>query len=337
MRSSFLRIALAVAAWTLICDASQAEEQKAAHDWLKWSAPPECPPSDHIEVQLKRWLGEAFRPEESKLRAEASVEWVEERWAVELRLRRGSDESTRHVIVATCSEAADFVAVSVALLENPELSVATEGEETTAPPERTLDSQESDTKPPLSDEEVEPALAPGPEEKTEEPERSGSSLPLALDVGGGVSIGPLPRPAGVAFGRLSLRPGPWRLGAGLEWAPRVQYTPAEAKNAAIFGFLTSQLQACRLFIFGDFGVGPCLGVELGGLSGKEKGAQGSTLFWAAAEVLGQAEVAWGWGAVFLELGAQIPFTKPEFVLEGGTLVHQSVSGFQGRVGFSIFL
>jgi hypothetical protein len=304
-----------------------------------WRAPPECPQGDYIEEQLKRWLGDAYRLQDSEISADAAVGWVDAGWAVDLRLTRGAHESRRQVTVSTCTEAADFVAVSIALIEDPELGPAPEGAFEPGPSDRDAQGTESEER---GSEPLEEAPA-RPEESRLDPAGTAPSARAAnegeilwsLDAGVGVNFGIFPSPAALASLRLGLRPGPWRLSAGFVWIPRVRDQSPEAQNPAIYSALTGEIQACRTVAVGVFSTGPCLGMELGALSAKEEGGEGTRLPWLAAHLLVAAELALSSLGGFVELGAQIPITQAEFVLAGNTPVHESQVGFLGRMGISI--
>ncbi len=82
-------------------------------DWLDWDAPPECPGRDHIQTRLESWLSGPFEPQ-TKLRVQASVHWNDGVWRVHTDIEYGDTRGERTVLVDTCSEAADFVALNVA-------------------------------------------------------------------------------------------------------------------------------------------------------------------------------------------------------------------------------
>jgi hypothetical protein len=311
---------------------SSAQEMTSGDKWLTWSAPPECPQAEHIEAQLKHWLGDEYEPAAGEVTSWATVTWRDEVWTVEVHLRRGDDESTRSVVVGSCTEAADFVALSVALLVNPEVLPAEASEPVLA--------QETETAAPEPEQKPEPDTetdeAPVSEDSDSPPEEKNPS-PFVLGAGLGLRTGVFAVASPVAFARVGLRPGAWRMHLGAASIPHVKYTPQAAENPAVFRSLVGQAEVCRLFAKGAFAVGPCLGLEAGALSAQERGAPSTTLFWSAGQLLGALELAWGWGAAFLHVGAQIPFTRPEFLLEGGTVVHQSQAGLDTKLGISIFL
>ena len=108
MRSGLVKLAV-LSALFWVHDTSVAQQPSSNGHWLAWSAPPECPGIEHIESQLERWLGEDCRASAEDVRARASVSWQEDQWTVVVRLHRHGDESTRQVVVQSCTEAADFV------------------------------------------------------------------------------------------------------------------------------------------------------------------------------------------------------------------------------------
>lgn len=310
---------------------SSAEELSPGDKWLTWSAPQECPQADHIEAQLRRWLGDDYDPAAGEVTSSATVTWQDEEWTVEVHLRRGDDESRRSVVVGSCTEAADFVALSVALLVNPEVLPAEVSEP--APESRPQKTETEEAPEPEMEGDEDPASRDS--ESPPEEEKKPSLFVLSAGLGLRTRVFAVASP--VAFARVGIRPGAWRVYLGAASIPHVQYTPEEAQSAAVFRSLVGQGEVCRLWGKGMLGVGPCLGLEAGALTAQEKGGPSTTLFWSAVQLLGAVELAWGWGGAFFHAGAQIPFTRPEFLLEGGTVVYQSRAGLDTKLGFSIFL
>lgn len=325
-------IILLVVTFLLISGTSSGQGLGLSDEWLTWSAPPECPQADHIEAQLRRWLGESYDPSAGEVVSAATVTWQDEEWTVVVHLRRGDDESTRSVVVGSCTEAADFVALSVALLVNPE-AISAEVDE----PVRQSPNPETETNAPEPEAEVEGKKVPTVQESQPLPEKRREPLPIVLSAGLGLRTGVFAVASPVAFARAGLRPGAWRMHLGAASIPHVQYTPETAQSAAVFRSLVGQGEVCHFWSKGAFGVGPCLGLEAGVLSAQEKGGPSTTLFWSGVQSLGAFELAWGWGGAFLHVGAQIPFTRPEFLLEGGTVVYRSRAGLDTKLGFSIFM
>jgi hypothetical protein len=216
----------------------------------------------------------------------------------------------------------------VALLVNPEVLPAEASEPVL--------TKETETAAPEPEPEMETDEAPVSEDSDSPPEETKPS-PFVLGAGLGLRTGVFAVASPVAFARVGLRPGSWRMHLGAASIPHVKYTPQAAQNPAVFRSLVGQAEVCRLFAKGGLGVGPCLGLEAGALSAQGKGGPSTTLFWSAVQLLGAIELTWGWGGAFVHLGAQIPFTRPEFLLEGGTVVHQSRAGLDTKLGFSIFL
>lgn len=302
--------------------------------WLTWSAPPECPQTDHIEAQLRHWLGENYDPSAGEVVSSATVTWKDEEWTVDVHLRRGDDESTRRVVVGSCAEAADFVALSVALLVNPEALPAEVDEPVRDSPNPEIETDAPEAEPDI---EVEGKKIPLKQESQASPEKGRKLLPIVLSAGLGLRTGVFAVASPLAFVRAGLQPGAWRMHLGAASIPHLQYTPELAQRAAVFRSLVGQGEVCHLWSKGAFGVGPCLGLEAGVLSAQEKGGPPTTLFWSGVQSLGAFELAWGWGGAFLHVGAQIPFTRPEFLLEGGTVVYRSRAGLDTNLGFSIFM
>jgi hypothetical protein len=91
--------------------------------WLKWSANAECPNSQSIEERLSVWLNGPLSHEKA-LKVEASATPLAGSWLVSISLTYGETTGRRDVELATCDEAADFVAFTVALAVDPDLDLS---------------------------------------------------------------------------------------------------------------------------------------------------------------------------------------------------------------------
>src|SRR5690606_36197462 len=97
--------------WPQIADAQEP-------GWLSWTAPPECPSAHDIEQRVGAWLGGA-PSRASDLTVETALRWTEQKWEVTVDITLAGHSGTRRILVDTCQDAADFVAVAVVLAVDP--------------------------------------------------------------------------------------------------------------------------------------------------------------------------------------------------------------------------
>lgn len=110
----------------LLCSAPAHAQETATssksfeNKWLEWSAPSECPGPEQIEKRLLDWVKAPLKPEQ-ELKVVASAQSQNGLWLVSVDFSYGADQGKRQVSLKSCSEGADFVALTVALAVDPEL------------------------------------------------------------------------------------------------------------------------------------------------------------------------------------------------------------------------
>ena len=308
-----------------------------ASSWLGWVAPPECPNAQDIEQRLEGLLG-GVAPAAPRLRAQTALRWTGERWEVSVDLRVDGHSGRRQVAVYTCSEAADFVAVAVALAVDPTLAepvaIAPSGLEMPLiePPE--VEPAEAESAPPAvaksAPERGTPARRPAARGWTARPHLSG-----ALDFG--VRVLPEPRlgPAlavGVDLERLTVS-------LGGRWLPAATIASERAVAPLEFSLIDARLLVAYRFLGPTAQMGPILSLN-GGVIYAEQQTPGAELVrepWAAlgAGVMGALAVHSNL-AIFGEFEVSLPLTQPRFVLSDGSEIHRVNYGFRSQVGARIF-
>ncbi len=170
------------------------EQTKSGPAWLSWHAPPECPSASYIEERIVEWLG---RPPsvEARLAVDAAVLWRDDHWQVTAEISQARQKGERQVLVASCTEAADFVALSVVLALDPDSVAANparlseKDEETATIEDETAEKPSNERKAPDSREEPADsdtvATSPTQESVSFRPYLEASAL---LDVG--IFLGP---------------------------------------------------------------------------------------------------------------------------------------------------
>jgi len=307
-------------------------------NWLSWSPPPECPSQEYIEARIEEWLGGSL-PASAELEVSARLSWVESgRWEVHVLARLNGREGLRHITVEHCSEAADFVALTVVLAVNPDFS-----------PLAALDAPKSAPAPDAE------AISPFGPNTTEEPEEPGRPAPaprvpdkktplfLSLGLRGELDSGTFPSPrGGVAIDGAVSWPH-WFLSLSGAFYPPVQADAAGASGPIAFSLLAGRARGCYRFGRRSVRFGPCASAELGMMqAGQTSGhvdPPQATELWSAVSAGLQAELAvLPWLSPFGTVDATFPLTRPRFVLDDGTLVHRpSVVAFVGAIGVRFFL
>lgn len=311
-------------------------------NWLSWSPPPECPTQEYIEDRIQEWLGGGL-PASAQLEVSARLSWVDSgQWEVHVRARLNGREGRRHITVERCSDAADFVALAVVLAVNPDFAPApgidSPGAATPA------DAEAISPFGPSAAEEPAPETA-GPSLPAREPSVDKEKTPLFLSFGvrGELDAGTFPSPrGGIAIDGAVSWPH-WFLSLSGALYPEVQENLAGASGPIAFSLLALRARGCYLFGRPSVRLGPCLSAEMGTIqAGQTSGhvdPPEATELWSAvsAGLEGQLAVL-PWLSPFATVGATFPLTRPRFILDDGTLVHQpSVVAFVGAVGIRLFL
>ncbi len=313
--------------------------------WLRWSAPPECPDASQIEARLTEWLGAPLAPKKA-LSVRGVADWTGEAWEVKVDLDYGTHSGQRRVLVDTCAEAADFVALTVALAVEPGLRPEALGDSAALEEREERSAEEGPEAAPS--ERASEAIAVGttstPRDQDADGSRRRKEAPAAFDALAGASlvwlVGPLPDPrwGGAVDVGLSVRAFRFELGALL--VPRAEHAIPAAENDADFGLLAGRAHLGYGFGSGRWQFGPYLEAQVGALQVEEQvdaaasrtGHRASEL-WVSALLGGEANLALtSWLSSHLGAGAVLPVIRPRFELAQGALVHRPTFGLQVEWG-----
>jgi len=309
-----------------------ASEPEKAATWLSWQPPPECPRADFVLERVRSWLGGAL-PESTDLQAAGEVRWTGEDWEVSVVLLMDGARGERHVRVATCGDAAEFLAVAIVLAVDPsrvsELPAldempAPEGDERPAPP-------------PDEATEVAEAAPPPPVETKEEPRRR-SKQPWFLGVGVEGALGALPS---FQLGPLiegGIERGPLVIGLGARLLPPVSQSPAGAVADISYALAAGRLEACYLADLGLLDLGPCANLDVGAIW-THQGAPGDTsqvVPWVELQLGPKARLFGPKASLVLGARLSVPLTQPTFVVSTGAPVHQPTVGMVADIGAEFF-
>lgn len=309
-------------------------------NWLSWSPPPECPTQEYIEDRIIEWLGDEL-PASARLEVSARLAWVDSgQWEVHVSARLNGREGLRHITVERCSDAADFIALAVVLAVNPDFA-----------PAPLIDSSDSTTSvdadaiSPFGPGSAEEPAAAEPTEPARKPFVDKKKVPLFLSFGvrGELDLGTFPSPrAGIALDGAVSWPH-WFLSLSGALYPEVSEAVAEASGPIAFSLLTLRARGCYLFGSHSIRLGPCLSAEIGTIQAGQTAGHvdppASAELWSAVSTGLEAQIAvLPWLCPFAMAGATFPLSRPRFILDDGTLVHQpSVVAFAGAIGIRLFL
>lgn len=317
---------------------SRAEEGQ----WLHWSAPAECQNTGEVERRLQFLLG---RPVDFAVMPPTRVRlgWSAERgWAVRVTVELAGGPRDRSLDAPSCADAFDVIALSLALILDPDFGAVEAAEperaddvDGTAAPEEEAPYSRPDAAP--SPALVTPAaVAAASEQVTWADAPAANDVSLAIHESGPASFS-------VGAGVLA---DPWtfpvaQLGAGLQGAFRSGGLRVElegdvliSKRAALpgarypvsFSSVLGALRGCYgVKVATRLGWLGCAGAELGSVEtqehgGEERQARG---LWLAAQALTGPELTITEGlAAFARFRAVSPLRRHELLLSEGSRVHE---------------
>lgn len=332
------------------------ESQEAATPfppgWLLWDPPPECPDRAHIEARIVEWLG-AGLPREAEITVGAALLWTDSGWRVDVTIVLNGRRGERHVVVRRCGDAADFVALAVALAVDPDLApgegVRFEDEAVGREPVDASQLSPVGNDAAVSDDADSEALPNEsvaqevPEETRARPEAHQESRVVPyLEVHTEGSLGALPEARPGFGGALGSLWGPIDLRIAGRYVPPSALVYPDALGPLEFSQLAARVSGCLELLRLDFSLAPCVSVEGGVLQAGQVGGslnapEVEELWLAAALGLRAGFPVARWLHVIGGLEAEVPFIRPRFVLDDGTLVHH-VAPLVGRseVGLRFF-
>lgn len=301
---------------------------EAAPAWLNWSAPPECPTAGDIERRAVELFGGPI-PKDRPLAVATDLRWNGARWEIALEITLDEHRGEREVTLASCAEAADFVAVAVVLALDPTSS------------ERLSVERRTDDR------------AAAPSASAAEPVAKTATKPKEIESAGDVSAatesGPQITPhVSVTFeGAVGILPSisgggaVWagadidRLSASLvaEWSPTTARTFERAAAPIDFGLVGGRVNVAYWFLGPALRVGPSLSVHAGAIESGEVASERSSTWqpWLTLGLGPQAVVQLvGPLSLLAEAELNVPLAMPTFVLDDGTAVHDP--GIGGKIG-----
>lgn len=302
--------------------------------WLRWQGPVECQNTVEVERQLESLLG--YAPEKDRLPpTRVEVGWGSARgWSLLIRVSLPQGERRREVVVRTCADGFDVVALTLALILDPELGGDVELEGEPAADGAALEPAVAEPAPgPPASSVAALAAASAPQTEPAEDIAEAPPQPLpdskpALRVAGGgrADLGSLP--ATLLGGGLSLvlTGWHWRLDAGAVYLTRGTQALPLAINEVSYSNVLGLLRGCREFTprgGGHFDV--CGGGQLGSLAVNELGGERRTGrgLWAAATVGAELglELSQSWSA-FSGIELVFPLARHELGLASGAVVYE---------------
>lgn len=316
----------------------QLSRRNFAPNWLEWSVPRECPGVDYIEGRLVDWLGSP-PAETDDLAVQAKLRWSEVGWHVRVHVALNGQAGERAVVVESCSDAADFVALTVALSVDPALMGETRKAPEPAPAEPPRRSEREE-----SGKVAEDLLLEEPSKEGEEPaQAAGRPIVLAVGAAAELSAGALPD---LHFG-LALRLGLhdllprtrlWLVGRFL---PEKESNGPSARGPIAFSLLSGRLSGCSLLLDGRLSFGPCVLVEVGTIqAGQSFGTlldQGGSTLWASVGASLELDLRLSeMVRPFAGLDLLVPVANTEFLLNDGSTYYETQVGFRLAGGISFF-
>ncbi len=305
--------------------------------WLVWKAPPECPTAERIAETLEQWLKRPLERDEA--RVTAAVRASEAGWDVTVLVVQRDLEGERSVRTRTCSEAADFVALSVALAIDPGLvgsfpePAPTEGPPPAESSEDAVEaaSDTSDGESALVAERPQSEVAtvydparetpPATREPPHEPQAE-SGLRTHAQVSGVFDLLALPSPRLGVAGQVGLQVSRLTVSGGVRWLPpRTEPVPAAVSDVE-FSLLTGRARVGYSFPIGDVELEPFVEAELGRTFAGSPGYSSSARWLALGAGVQATWLATSVVEPYAAIGALFPLERPTFVLSGGTEVHE---------------
>ncbi|HEU4578319.1 MAG TPA: hypothetical protein VFS67_08695 [Polyangiaceae bacterium] len=339
-------------AWLWISLPGKAEAAPE-REWLRWQGPIECQNTREVERQIESLLGHT--PDPAQLPpTRVEVSWAQERsWTLRIRVALPAGERRREVDVRTCADGFDVVALTLALILDPDLEL---GEEPAG-----LDAGEVS---PVATEAPAPVVEPAPVAVSAPAPSNASSIDDAAsdgaDLAGATKSGPrtAPRLSLSASGRadfgslpsslygggldLSFAAAQWRLDLGGAFLGKAGDQLPTARYPVSYSNLFGSLRGCREF-GGDRGghFGVCAGGQLGSVGASEQGGERRSPrgLWAAATLGAELglDLSDSWGA-FSRVELVFPFAHHELELAGGSVVHElPTASLQLTLGAAVLL
>jgi hypothetical protein len=333
------RVAALGLGFALLCLSARgrAESAVTGAEWLRWQGPIECQNTREVERQIESLLGHA--PDPSQLPpTRVEVSWAPERsWTLRIRVALPAGERRREVDVRTCADGFDVVALTLALILDPDLQL---GDDASA-----LDAAGTSA---AATEQPAPAVAPAPvaasaappskdsdvQAPTEGPDSSAGTTAVVVDTGpslelsasGRADFGSLPSSLYGGGLDLSFSAAQWRTDLGGAFLGKAGDQLPSARYPVSYSNLFGSLRGCREFggnRGGHFGL--CVGGQLGSVGASEQGGERRSPrgLWVAATLgaeLGM-DLSETWGA-FSRVELVFPFEHHELELAGGSVVHE---------------
>jgi hypothetical protein len=319
--------------------------------WLEWTAPPECQNTSEVERRLQSLLGRALSFEDVPLTRVGMAWSAETGWAVRVTVALPSGPRDRSLDAPSCADALDVVALSLALILEPDFVPAEPAEPAAASSADQGTQRESHL--------VGVLLDPVPEES----DRSSSGVEAPADTAEhqSAAIGAPEREPGatIAFGGgakadLTTFPVP-QFGGGIQLGARRRAFRIEAEGSFLasesasltgaeqrvsFASLVGGLRGCfSPYVTSRLAWATCAGAELGSLSTQELGgrARHEDGLWLAAQLLTGPEFsATQWLRAFAHVKGVTALIRHDFLLSEGSRVHTFPwVGMQFEVGFSM--
>jgi len=330
--------------------AARAEEapsvpEQATSAWLSWTPPPECPGPGFVLDRVRGWHD---GPLPVGLEASGEVTWQGQEWEIHVIILVDGARGERRVRVATCGDAAEFLAVAIVLAVDPGRAAELQppsGEVTSAATTPSVAAvaaqEESDPGPatPASSASSATAAAPSSREAPPySPKRRKLERSWFVGVLGEGAVGPLPSFQAGPVVEGGFRRGALEVTVGASVLPPVKQTPEGAVADIEYGLATGRLGACALARAGAFELGPCAQLNVGALWTRqpEPGGVSQTVPWVELQAGALAQTSGPRWAAVLGGRLAVPLTQPEFVVSDGTLVHQPTVGVTVDLGVRFF-
>ncbi len=328
---------LAAGVSTLLCCLARPSRADSVV-WLTWEPPPECPAATFIVQRVEEWLGGPI-PGSTDLNVDTRLAWAEEQWEITVVVNHEGATGQRHVAVASCQEAAEFVAVAVVLAMDPSRVEI-------APDAANEEANSSDFTPPAASLESTSSMPSGPLNSPEEPQPSQPNRASArssargfVGLSGSGVWGPVPtiQPGmGLVTG---VKFGSWQVEFEADWLPPIGHRFERARVPIAFSLLSGRGMASYLFGDRSASFGPSLALSGGAIVTRQRSDEDNARFepWLAVGGGGIGSIRL---SSLVDLWAQaelqVPLLRPLFVLDDGTKVHQVSIGGRVALGIRVF-